>query len=99
VIKRGLPASIRFEAQPGLAPEEAVVEFPGHDLRLDLATEARVAAFGGQLGDFTFRTSFGTFHGYIRVVDDLQSLDLGALRELVAAYRPAGEGPAPCCGY
>ena len=99
VLQRGLPASISFEPEPGLAEEDAIVEFPGHDIRLDLRSKAGTAELGGQFGDFTFRTGSGSFHGYVSVADDPGSVDRAALREFVAAYHPAGEGPAPCCGY
>jgi hypothetical protein len=99
LLQRGLAASISFDPEPGFEAGLPAVEFPGHDLRLDLSPRNREASFAEPLGDFTFRTESGGALGYIRVVDELGSVDLDAVRKVVAAYRPAGETVAPCCGY
>ena len=96
---RGLEASIVIEPLPGLSSETTVVEFPGHEARLDLSTNNREARLGEALADFTFRSASGEALGYARVVDDPPSADLDEVRHLVTAYRPASAGLAPCCGY
>ncbi len=99
LFRRGLEASIKVEGSSGLAGDDAIVEFPGHEARLDLSKKNREARLGEPLGDFTFRSASGAALGYARVVDDPPSADLDGIRQLVAAYRPASAALAPCCGY
>ena len=104
LFRRGLEASIDIEPLQGLSGDAAVVEFPGHDARLDLSASnhgprSHEARLGEAVADFTFRSASGTALGYARVVDDPPTADLDEVRKLVAAYRPAGAELAPCCGY
>jgi hypothetical protein len=37
-------------------------------------------------------------HGYVKVVDDLNKIDLNAIKTEVQNYTPAGGGTGGCCG-
>jgi sulfite exporter TauE/SafE/copper chaperone CopZ len=98
VLQRGTPARIRF--LPGRLDEYTrTVSFPGYPVELDLAAGPKDAVFENVVADFTFRCGLDMWHGYVRVVDDLRSVDAGAVRRLVASYRPAAASLASCCGY
>jgi hypothetical protein len=98
VLQAGVPARIRFI--PGrLDSSTTTVSFPGYSVELNLAAGPSEAVFDNVVGDFTFRCGTDMLHGYVRVVDDLRRLDLGAVRRQVASYRPASAALASCCGY
>jgi hypothetical protein len=97
VLRRGSPATIAMVPGAALPPEDSLIEFPGHDQRIDLASGKGEARFEEVVADFTFRSASAL--GYVKVVDDPAAVDLEAVRSEVASYRPAGEALAPCCGY
>ena len=98
VLKRGLRATIRFIPDK-LDACNSVVVFPGYPVKLDLAARRREGVFPDPLADFTFSCAMDMLHGYVKVVDDLHAVNLQAVKREVNAYRPAGTGIAPCCGY
>ena len=98
VLKRGLRATIRFIPDK-LDACNPVIVFPGYPVQLDLAAGRKEGAFPDPLADFTFHCGMDMLHGYVKVVDDLYAVDLRAVKTQVDAYRPAGTGLAPCCGY
>jgi hypothetical protein len=98
VLRRGLWATIRFIPDK-LDACNSVVVFPGYPVKLDLASRRREGVFPDPLADFTFCCGMDMLHGYVKVVDDLQAVNLQAVKREVDAYRPAGTGIAPCCGY
>ena len=98
VLQRGLRATIRFIPDK-LDACNSVVVFPGYPVKLDLAASRREGVFPDPLADFTFSCAMDMLHGYVKVVDDLRAVDLRAVKSQVDAYRPAGTGIAPCCGY
>ncbi len=95
VLQRGTRAKIRFIPE-SLNSCNSPVVFPEYQGGLDL--------LGGQLEtplleiseDFTFECGMGMLHGYVKVVGDLASADLEAIRREVDAYRAASSGG--CCG-
>ena len=98
VLQRSLRATIRFIPDK-LDACNSIVVFPGYPVKLDLAARGREGVFPDPLADFTFSCGMDMLHGYVKVVDDLHAVDLRAVKSQVDAYRPAGTGLAPCCGY
>lgn len=99
VLQRGRSATIGIVPVVDLPPGDAIIEFPGHDIRFDLSSKEGIARFSEVFADFTFRSTSGSALGYVKVVDDLGTVNLDEIRSQVAAYRPADDFLAPCCGY
>ena len=74
-----------------------IVEQPGR-IKIFDGTNLLSSPFLDISSDFTFQCGMGMLHGYVRVVDDIRRVDLGAVRRIVAAHRPATSGSASCCG-
>ncbi len=94
VLQRGVKAKIRFAAGE-LNSCNYLVEFPAYNGRLDLSQGRLETPYIEVLDDFIFRCSMGMINGYVKVVDDLASADLNAIRKEVDAFRASGGG---CCG-
>ncbi|MEI6388117.1 MAG: hypothetical protein WCQ50_15930 [Spirochaetota bacterium] len=99
VLQRGKAATISIVPGPGLTEERTIIEFPGHEARIDVSSAAHDARFPEVMADFTFRNASGKALGYVKVVDDIGDFDRAAVRQEVARYRPADAVLAPCCGY
>jgi sulfite exporter TauE/SafE/copper chaperone CopZ len=97
VLQRGVKATIRFEPA-ALSGCTAVVDFPSYSGRLDLARGQLETPPIEVLGDFIFRCGMGMLNGYVKVVDDLATVDLAAVRREVDGFR-ASTTAAGCCGY
>ena len=94
VLQKGVPAVIRFDASD-VNSCTGTVEFPEYNGSLDLSAQKETPKLTVS-ADFTFQCSMGMLHGYVKVVDDLNKVDLDAVRQEVANYTaPSGGG---CCG-
>ena len=49
--------------------------------------------------DFTYQCWMGMLHGYVKVVDDINAINLEDIKAEVGAFKPAGgSGGGGCCG-
>jgi plastocyanin domain-containing protein len=96
VMKRGVKGKVRFVAR-GLSSCNSVVNFPEYQGGLDLSQGQLETPFLEVSADFTFECGMGMLHGYVKVVDDADNVDLNAVRAQVASYRPTA-GAGGCCG-
>ena len=96
VMKRGVKGKVRFVAA-GLTSCNSVVNFPDYQGGIDLSQGQLETPFLDITSDFTFQCGMGMLHGYVKVVDDTDNVDLKAVRAQVAAYKPVA-GSGGCCG-
>jgi sulfite exporter TauE/SafE len=96
VMKRGVKGKVKFTAV-SLTACNAVVNFPDYQGGLDLKEGQLETPFLDITSDFTFECGMGMLHGYVKVVDDTDNVDLKAVRAQVAAFKPR-PGGGGCCG-
>jgi sulfite exporter TauE/SafE/copper chaperone CopZ len=96
VMKRGVKGKVRFVAAK-LSSCNAVVNFPEYQGGLDLSRGELETPLLDVTTDFTFECGMGMLHGYVKVVDDTDNVDLRAVRAQVASYTPRA-GAGGCCG-
>ena len=96
VMKRGVKGKVKFVAA-NLSSCNSVVNFPEYQGGLDLRQGRLETPFLDITTDFTFECGMGMLHGYVKVVDDTDNVDLKAVRAQVAAFKPRA-GAGGCCG-
>jgi sulfite exporter TauE/SafE/copper chaperone CopZ len=96
VMKRGVKGKVRFAAG-SLSSCNSVVNFPEYQGGLDLRQGQLETPFLDITTDFTFECGMGMLHGYVKVVDDTDNVDLNAVRAQVASFKPR-PGAGGCCG-
>jgi len=87
VMKRGVKGKVKFVAKNLSSCNYAVI-FPEYQGGLDLSQGQLETPFLEITSDFTFRCGMGMLHGYVKVVDDTDHIDLKAVRAQVSAFRP-----------
>lgn len=80
--------------------DDSNIIFPNYNAQLELQEgENTITFIPGQ--DFDFFTSDTNLYGYVKVVDDIKSIDETAIKEEISEYRPtdyyAGGGGLPSC--
>ncbi len=93
VIERGAEFTIAFDPAE-LNACNFLIYFPAYGGGLDL-TEHSVTPKLTAEGDFTFECPMGMLHGYVKVVDDLDNVDLESVKRDVGSFVPSGG--AGCC--
>jgi copper ion binding protein len=96
VLQKGVNAKIRFVAE-NLDSCNYLVYFPAYQGGLDLSKGRLDTPYLEVIEDFTFECGMGMLHGYVKVVEDINRVDLNAVRKQVAAFKPA-PGSASGCG-
>ncbi|HEX3046637.1 MAG TPA: sulfite exporter TauE/SafE family protein, partial [Bacillota bacterium] len=96
ILQRGTKAIIRFNPER-LNSCNNVVAFPEFQGQLDLSQGQLATPELPVNQDFTFQCWMGMLHGYVKVVDDINKVDLNAIKKEIEAYRPVGGGGG-CCG-
>jgi len=97
VMKRGVKGKVKFVAR-NLSSCNSVVNFPEYQGELDLGQGQLETPFLDITSDFTFECGMGMLHGFVKVVDDTDNVDLKAVRAQVAAFKPRAGASAGCCG-
>ena len=95
VLQKGVPAKIKFDTS-GLNGCNSIAVFPELGGQLDLSSQKETPLITPEK-DFTFECGMGMLHGYVKVVDDLNSIDLNTIKNEVRNYKPAGGGTGGCC--
>jgi len=95
VVERGKKFKINFDAAE-INGCNGIVNFPAYGGGLDLTKNTSTPALTAE-DDFSFECSMGMLHGYVKVVDDLDNVDLDAVRQDAENFVPEG-GAAGCCG-
>jgi sulfite exporter TauE/SafE/copper chaperone CopZ len=95
ILQRGIKAKIKFNPAK-LNSCNYVVTFPEYRGQLDLGQGQTETPALDVTQDFTFQCWMGMLNGYVKVVDNINNIDMSAIKQEIAAYRPAGGGG--CCG-
>lgn len=97
VLQKGVKAKIKFNTQK-LNSCNNVVAFPELQGEINLQSKKETPWLTPGR-DFTFQCGMGMLHGYVKVVDDINKVNIDDIKNEVKNYRPAsgftGEG---CCG-
>lgn len=76
------------------------LSFPSYNAQIPMKEGQNPIDFKPE-SDFDFSTTDGSFYGYVKVVPDINKIDLNAIKEEVKNYTPssnvAGAGGASCC--
>ncbi|HEX9062423.1 MAG TPA: cupredoxin domain-containing protein, partial [Clostridia bacterium] len=97
VLQKGVKAKIKFNAQK-LNSCNNVVAFPELQGEIDLQSQKETPWITPGK-DFTFQCWMGMLHGYVKVVDDINKVNIDDIKNEVQNYRPAsGSGRGGCCG-
>ncbi len=96
VVQKGVKTKIRFVGEK-LNPCNSSVIFPEYNGGLNLSAGQMETPELTPDQDFTFECSMSMLHGYVKVVDDINKIDIEKIKEEIAQYKPATTG-AGCCG-
>lgn len=97
VLQKGVKAKIKFNTEQ-LNSCNNVVVFPEYQGQLNLQNGQTETPFITPEQDFTFQCWMGMLHGYVKVVDDINKVNLDDIKNEVKNYRPAGGSGGGCCG-
>ncbi|KUO74682.1 MAG: heavy metal transporter [Clostridia bacterium BRH_c25] len=96
VLQKGVKAKIKFNPEQ-LNSCNNVIVFPDYGGQLDLSAGELETPALDITEDFTFQCWMGMLNGYVKVVDDVNNIDMEAIRKDVESFvPPAGSGG--CCG-
>jgi plastocyanin domain-containing protein len=98
VVQKGVPVKIKFNTEQ-LSGCTSNVVFPDFNGGLDLSSQKETPLLPTDQ-DFTFQCSMNMLHGYVKVVDDINNIDLNAIKKEIQNYKPQGgsAGAGGCCG-
>ncbi len=96
VLQKGIPAKIKFNTEQ-LNSCNNVAVFPEYQGQLDLQSQKETPLLTPEQ-DFTFQCWMGMLHGYVKVVDDLNNVNLDDIKNEVDNYTPPAGAGGSCCG-
>jgi sulfite exporter TauE/SafE len=98
VIQKGVPVKIKFNTEQ-LNGCNTYVVFPEFNGQLDVSSQKETPLLPADQ-DFTFQCSMNMLHGYVKVVDDINNVNLDDIKKEIENYKPAGgsAGGGGCCG-
>ena len=93
VVQKGVPLVIHFDVQQ-LNSCNSFVVFPELGGQIDLTSQTSTPTFTPQ-SDFSFQCGMGMLGGYVKVVDDINKIDVNAIQKEAEDY--VSTGGMPCC--
>jgi plastocyanin domain-containing protein len=97
VLQKGIQAKIKFNPAQ-LNGCNSYVEFPEYQGGIDLKSQTETPWLPVQQ-DFSFQCGMGMLHGFVKVVDDINKVNLDDIKKAVKNYTPpTGSGGGGCCG-
>jgi len=96
VLQKGVKAKIKFNTEQ-LNSCNSTVVFPELNGQISLQSQ-KETPFLTPTNDFTFQCGMGMLHGYVKVVDDINKVDLAAIKSKVEQFKPAAGSGGGCCG-
>lgn len=97
VVQKGVKTKVKFDAR-ALDSCDSVVVFPEYNGQLDLTQqEQRETPWLTAEQDFTFQCGMDMIHGYVKVVDDINDINLDDIKTEIGNYTPAQGSAAGCC--
>ncbi|MCX8128664.1 MAG: sulfite exporter TauE/SafE family protein [Clostridia bacterium] len=99
ILKKGVQAKIKFNPERLNSCNNAVI-FPEYKGQLDLQGGQTETPLLTPEEDFTFKCWMGMLNGYVKVVDDLDNIDIEAIKSEIETYNPpqGSSGSGGCCG-
>lgn len=94
VIERNKKFVINFDADD-INSCNSIVYFPDYGGGIDLTNETATPELTAE-DDFSFECYMGMLHGYVKVVDDLNNVDLEEVKKDVQNFVPSNSGSG-CC--
>jgi plastocyanin domain-containing protein len=99
VLEKGVETKLTFSAKE-LQTHNSSLTFPEYNAGLNLNTGETTIGLTPE-SDFTFLCSSGTLYGYVKVVDDIDKIDIDKIKDEVKNYQPpnwniGGAGGASC---
>lgn len=88
VVQKGVPVKVKFNTEQ-LSGCNAIVVFPEFNGQLDLSNRKETPALPAD-NDFTFQCGMNMLHGYVKVVDNINEVDLDKIRKEIQDYKPSG---------
>jgi plastocyanin domain-containing protein len=96
VLQKGIPFKIKFNPEK-LNSCNSIVAFPEYKGQLNIQKGQTETPSLDSQKDFIFQCGMGMLHGYVKVVNDINNVDIEKIKTEVANYKlPAGSGG--CCG-
>lgn len=92
VIQRDIPVKIKFKLEDQNICNGIVV-FPEYQGVLDLPAGDTETPYLTPVEDFSFQCEMGMLHGYVKVVDDVNKVDLDEVRNDVENFVPPAGAP------
>ncbi len=96
VVQKGIPLKIKFNTEQ-LNSCNNIVVFPEYQGQLDLQSQKETPLITPEQ-DFTFQCWMGMLHGYVKVVDDINNIDIDDIKNEVENYTPPAGSAGGCCG-
>lgn len=97
VLQKGIKAKIKFNPEQ-LSSCNSTVVFPEYQGQLNLQTQTETPLLTPEQ-DFGFQCGMGMLHGFVKVVDDINKINLEDIKKAVQNYTPpASAGGGGCCG-
>lgn len=92
VVQKGVPTKIKFVAEK-LNGCNYVIVFPDYQGQLDLSAGQLETPALTPDKDFTFQCNMAMLHGYVKVVEDINKVNIDQVRAEVDKFvAPAGGG-------
>ena len=95
VVQKGIQTEWVFNGEK-LNTCNYMLIFPEYNAQVPLKERENKLEFVPE-SDFTFSCWMGMLNGYVKVVDDINDIDINAIKEEIEKYRPA-RGAGGCCG-
>jgi uncharacterized protein len=87
VLQKGIKAKIKFNTEQ-LSSCNSIIVFPKFNGQLNLNTVKETPIIT-PTSDFTFECGMGMLHGYVKVVNNLNKVNLDAIKKEIKNYKPA----------
>ena len=98
VLQKGIKAKIIFKLE-ALNSCNSYITFPELSKQLNLSSGQTEISVLSPLSDITFQCGMGMLHGYVKVVDDLNKVNLDDIKNAVNNRKPtSGSSGGGCCG-
>lgn len=96
VLQKGVKVKFKFNPEK-LNSCNSIVAFPTYGGQLDLSAGELETPELDVTEDFTFQCGMGMLNGYVKVVDDINNIDIESIKKEVESFVPAA-GIGGCCG-
>jgi len=93
-VQKGVPLKIKFNTEK-LNSCNNIVSFPEFQGELDLQNQKETPLITPDQ-DFTFQCWMGMLHGYVKVVDDINNVNLDDIKNEINNYTPAVGSAGGC---